>query len=589
MTSTGRRSGWNELVGLLTGHRAAVALAGVLMLAGASLSLAQPLIAGRVVDAVRDSGPVGMLVWVLIAVFAVQIIVDTSSRYVLQCTGESVVLEVRRQLVGHLMRLPVRTVDHTRTGDLVSRVGTDAAALRDTVGRGFVEVAVGALSVVGAAVLMLGIDWLIFAAVLAVFVGAAAVVAVVLGRIRDAAEDVQSTVGTLGADLERAMSALRTIKVSRAEDREAERLIAAAADSYRAAVRAARLTAAATPAVQAAASAAFLVVLVVGGARVAAGQLGLGDLVTLLLFATYLVVPLSNVLEGLTALKTAQGALQRVRDVLDVPTELVTAAGSGRTSTVARATTPGASQPNALRFQDVTFAYDGRPALDGVDLEIPYGARVALVGASGAGKSTVLALTCRFYEPDGGYIEIAGKRVDELSLAASRQLVGLVEQHSPILFGSVRDNLLLAAPEVDDDRMAAVLDDVNLRAFVDALPDGLDSPVGEHGSFMSGGQRQRLAIARALLADPALLLLDEPTSALDAENERLVMAAVERAAGSRALLVVAHRLATVRAADTIVVLDRGQVVASGTHDDLVENDHRYRALVDARLGGGRPL
>lgn len=161
MTSTGRRSGWNELVGLLTGHRAAVALAGVLMLAGASLSLAQPLIAGRVVDAVRDSGPVGMLVWVLIAVFAVQIIVDTSSRYVLQCTGESVVLEVRRQLVGHLMRLPVRTVDHTRTGDLVSRVGTDAAALRDTVGRGFVEVAVGALSVVGAAVLMLGIDWLI--------------------------------------------------------------------------------------------------------------------------------------------------------------------------------------------------------------------------------------------------------------------------------------------------------------------------------------------------------------------------------------------------------------------------------------------
>lgn len=148
---------------------------------------------------------------------------------------------------------------------------------------------------------------------LAVFVGAAAVVAIVLGRIRDAAEDVQSTVGTLGADLERAMSALRTIKVSRAENREAERLIAAAADSYRAAVRAARLTAAATPAVQAAASAAFLVVLVVGGARVAAGQLGLGDLVTLLLFATYLVVPLSNVLEGLTALKTAQGALQRVR------------------------------------------------------------------------------------------------------------------------------------------------------------------------------------------------------------------------------------------------------------------------------------
>lgn len=589
MTSTGRRSGWNELVGLLTGHRAAVAFAGVLMLAGASLSLAQPLIAGRVVDAVRDSGPVSMLVWVLIAVFAVQIIVDTSSRYVLQCTGESVVLGVRRQLVGHLMRLPVRTVDHTRTGDLVSRVGTDAAALRDTVGRGFVEVAVGALAVVGAAVLMLGIDWLIFAAVLAVFVGAAAVVAIVLGRIRDAAEDVQSTVGTLGADLERAMSALRTIKVSRAENREAERLIAAAADSYRAAVRAARLTAAATPAVQAAASAAFLVVLVVGGARVAAGQLGLGDLVTLLLFATYLVVPLSNVLEGLTALKTAQGALQRVRDVLDVPTELVTAAGSGRTSTVARATTPGASQPTALRFQDVTFAYDGRPALDGVDLEIPHGARVALVGASGAGKSTVLALTCRFYEPDGGYIEIAGKRVDELSLAASRQLVGLVEQHSPILFGSVRDNLLLAAPEVDDDRMAAVLDDVNLREFVNALPDGLDSPVGEHGSFMSGGQRQRLAIARALLADPALLLLDEPTSALDAENERLVMAAVERAAGSRALLVVAHRLATVRAADTIVVLDRGQVVASGTHDDLVENDRRYRALVDARLGGGRPL
>jgi ATP-binding cassette subfamily B protein len=237
-----------------------------------------------------------------------------------------------------------------------------------------------------------------------------------------------------------------------------------------------------------------------------------------------------------------------------------------------------------LELDDVSFTYpDGTRVLDRVSLSVPAGSRVALVGPSGAGKSTVLALVEGFYPLSGGAIRWAGTDVRELPRAALRANLGYVEQEAPVLAGTVRENLLLAAPHSTDDELWAVLADVGLTGVVQRSPRGLDVPVGDEGVLLSGGERQRLAIARSLLARPALLLLDEPTASLDARNENLLRETLAAAAAHRALLVVAHRLSTVLDSDQIVVLDGGRVVARGTHAELLETSPLYRELASAQL------
>jgi ATP-binding cassette subfamily B protein/ATP-binding cassette subfamily C protein len=245
-----------------------------------------------------------------------------------------------------------------------------------------------------------------------------------------------------------------------------------------------------------------------------------------------------------------------------------------------------------LELDDVRFAYDiqtadgaglGMPVLDGVTFSVEPGTRTALVGPSGAGKSTVLALIERFYDVTGGAIRLGGVDLRDLPRAVLRARLGFVEQEAPAMAGSLRDNLLLAAPGADERRLQDVVDAVNLRTLVDRAPAGLDTEVGDGGVLLSGGERQRLAIARALLAAPPLLLLDEPTSNLDARNEAMLRAAVDAVAVGRTLLVVAHRLSTVIDADQIVVLDAGRVVATGRHEELVETSPLYRELASHQL------
>ncbi len=563
------------LLHLLRPHRGLVAGAVTLVIAASVLGLAQPVLAGRIIDRVRTSEPIAGLVLTLAALFVAQTLVDTAGRYLLERSGESVVLGIRRLLVQRLIRLHLPVLHTHRTGDLISRATGDTQALRDSITRSLVEIAVGALTVAGATVLMAAIDPVLFLVVLGVFAVAALGVAVVLDRIRQAAEQSRTAVGVLTADLERSLSAIRTIRIHRAEQVDTDRLLASAEAAFAAGIRGARLAATAQPAIQLAASGSFLLVLVVGGMRVASGDLQLGDLVAVLLYATYLVMPLGNLLEGLTTLKRAMGALQRVQEALDLPTE-----SDEITSSAIAAAVPGAP---ALAFADVRFSYDDRPALNGVSFELARGSRTALVGASGSGKSTILSLICRFYEPESGTITYLGHDAATLTRAQCRQLVSLVEQSAPVLHGTIRENLCMGRPS-DAAGMDRVLRQVNLHEWVETLPDGVDTQVGEHGSQLSGGERQRLAIARALLTRPALLLLDEPTSSLDAENERTAMAGLRRIHGDCVtVLIVAHRLSTVRDADHILVVDEGEVVAAGSHHELVHTSEHYRLLLGSQI------
>jgi ATP-binding cassette subfamily B protein len=577
-----------ELLPLLRPHRRPLAVAAGLSLVAAAGALAQPALVARVIEVVGVGGEllpaVGLLVVVLVAASALGAV----QQYLLQRTAEGVVLTTRRTLADRLLRLPVAEYDRRRTGDLMSRVGADTTLLRATVTSGVVEVAGSAVVAVGAVVAMALVDgWLLLVTVAAVAVGLAVVVSVSRG-VQRLSRQAQEEVGAMTAAVERALSAVRTIRASGATAREVDVVAASAGRAYEAGVRVARLQAMVSPAGSIAVQGAFLAVLGLGGYRVATGSIAVADLVAFILYLFLLVMPLGRAIGAWTQLQNGLGALARVREVLALDPEDDARPERGSVAVAPSPVAVPPSPPSAgvplLELDDVSFRYpDGPDVLRGVSLSVPAGSRVALVGPSGAGKSTVLALVEGFYPLTGGAVRWAGTDVRDLPRAGLRARLGYVEQEAPVLAGSVRDNLLLAAPHATDPELWAVLADVGMTEVVQRSPRGLDVPVGDDGVLLSGGERQRLAIARSLLARPALLLLDEPTASLDARNEALLRDTLAAASADRALLVVAHRLSTVLDSDRIVVLDAGRVVASGTHQELVETSPLYRELAAAQL------
>jgi ATP-binding cassette subfamily B protein/ATP-binding cassette subfamily C protein len=593
-----KRVGLPALLPYLRMHRGTLAVVAVLSLVTAGASLVQPLLIRTVLDGISASRPIAGAVVVLVALLLVGAAIDGVRDYLLQRTAEGLVLTTRQRLARHLLRLPIAEYDIRRTGDLLSRVGADTTLLRAVVTSGLFEIVTGAVMVIGATVAMLILDPLLFgvaAAGLSVGMGVAITVS---RRVRNLSEQAQARLGEMTSAIERAISAARTIRASGAEDREAETVGRSATEAYQAGMRVARLRALIGPAATAATQGAFLLVLGVGGARVAAGAISVGDLVAFILFLFFLVMPLGQALNAYTQLQTGLGALQRIEEILEVPAETDTdrsqpptpgphavprAEQLVPTNGAAAAARNGAAA--AVVFDGVTFGYPGggEPVLRDVSFAVARGTRVALVGPSGAGKSTVLALIERFYEVTDGAIRVGGTDVRDLPRDALRRRLGYVEQEAPVLAGTLRDNLLLTAPDADEARLLAALAEVNLAALATRTPDGLDVQVGEGGVLLSGGERQRLAIARTLLADAPILLLDEPTSNLDSRNEVALRDAINAAAEKRTLIIVAHRLSTVVDSDQIVVLDAGRVVAIGPHHELLQKSPLYRELATHQL------
>jgi ATP-binding cassette subfamily B protein len=574
--------GFRELLPLLRPHRRPLAIAAGLSLVAAAGALAQPALVARVIDVVGSGGALLPAVSLLVVVLLASSALGAVQQYLLQRTAEGVVLTTRRTLADRLLRLPIAEYDRRRTGDLMSRVGADTTLLRATVTSGVVEVAGSAVVAVGALVAMALVDGsLLLLTVAAVAVGLTTVVLVSRG-VRRLSQQAQEEVGAMTAAVERALSAVRTIRASGATSREVAAVADSASRAFDAGVRVARLQALVSPAGEIAIQGAFLAVLGVGGYRVASGSISVAELVAFILYLFLLVMPLGQAIAAWTQLQTGFGALTRIQEVLALTPE--DDEHPERPAAVLGVPAPPAAATPLLALEDVSFGYpDGTPVLHGVSLQVRAGSRVALVGPSGAGKSTILALIEGFYPLDSGVVRWAGTDVRELPRAALRARLGYVEQEAPVLAGSVRDNLLLTRPDATDPELWAVLADVGLTDVVRRSPRGLDVLVGDEGVLLSGGERQRLAIARSLLARPALLLLDEPTASLDARNEQLLRETLATASAHRALLVVAHRLSTVVDSDEIVVLDAGRVVARGTHDELVGSSPLYRELATAQL------
>ncbi|MFC7431193.1 MULTISPECIES: ABC transporter ATP-binding protein [unclassified Agrococcus] len=589
----GPKASVRELLPYLFPKKGLLAGALVLSVLGAVTSLVQPLLVQQIITAVQASEPLRWLPWVLVILVLVDAALGGFQHFLLQILGEHVVLRTRTQLVGRLLHLPIAEFDQRRTGDLVSRVGSDTTLLRAVLTQGLVESVGGLLTFVGAIVAMLVIDPALFGLTLLVVVAAFTAVLVVMPMLTRATRAAQEQVGHLTSALERAISAVRTVRASNATDREIAVVGERSEAAFGAGVRVARISALVVPIAGVAVQVAFLVVIGVGGLRVATGDLSIASLVGFLMFLSYMIFPLGQMIGAVTAVSTALGALGRIQEIVRLAPEdagdlVVDAAPTG----------------DAVAFEGVSFRYpesvvrSRRAAEDGVEEDAPVesptvlhdvsftvapGTRTAIVGPSGAGKSTLFALVERFYDPVAGRIVVAGRDARSVERRALRAGIGYVEQDAPVLAGTIRDNLLLASPDATDERLLDVLGRVNLREVVDRSPEGLDAVVGERGVRLSGGERQRLAIARALLSAPALLLLDESTSSLDGRNEAQLQGAIDEVAEGRTLLVIAHRLSTVVGADQIVVLDQGRVVATGTHEQLLASSPLYRELAQHQL------
>ncbi len=566
---------------------------------GSGASLAQPLLVSQVITTVGEGNPLGNIVWLLVSLVVVAALISGFQHYLLQRTGEGVVLSSRRQLVRRMLNLPVHEFDTRRTGDLVSRVGSDTTLLRAVLTQGLVEAVGGSLTFVGSLIAMALLDPVLLLLTLLVVFTAITVVTVLSRRIRVASRKAQAKVGELTAAVERAITAVRTVRAANATDREIASVDVEARGAWLMGVKVAKISALVVPVAGIAMQVAFLTVLGVGGYRVASGAITIANLVSFILFLFMMIMPLGQFFGAITSVNSALGALGRIQEIIALPSEGANDNPKAEAHTAKDALTRAET---AIEFDGVTFAYamaqvvdddeseresaplePGPVILDKVSFSVPRGERTALVGPSGAGKSTIFSLIERFYDPEAGTIRLAGIDIRDLRREDLRSQIGYVEQDAPVLAGSLRDNLALGTPDATDADCIAVLHEVNLGDVLDRNPEGLNAQVGEGGVMLSGGERQRLAIARALLAKPPILLLDESTSSLDGVNEQLMRDAIDKVAVSRTLIIIAHRLSTVVDSDQIVVLEKGHVIGTGTHSELVKSTPLYRDLAKHQL------
>jgi len=557
------------------------ALALLALVTSACATLALPVAFKYLIDRGFASGERAHIDRYFIALFVVSLILAGATAlrfYWVSWLGERVTADLRRAVYDHVIRMSPQFFETTQTGEVLSRLTTDTTLIQTVVGTSLSLGLRNALLTVGGVAMLVATSPVLSGYIIATLVVVVAPIVIFGRRVRRLSRASQDKVANASALAGEVLNAMPTVQSYTQERFETRRFGRAVETAFETALTRIRARAALTAVVIVFVFAAIVFVLWLGAQAVLAGNMTAGQLSQFILYAVFTAGAVGAVAEVWGDLQRAAGATERILQLL------------AARSPVAEAptTVPLPAHGDGIRFDNVSFSYPSRPGiatLSGFSLDVRRGEHVALVGPSGAGKTTLFQLLLRFYDPQSGSILINGVPTRDVSLAALRQAIGVVLQESVIFSGSVLDNIRYGLPDAPLAQVRRAAEMAAATGFIEALPQGYDTFLGERGVRLSGGQRQRIAIARAILKDPPILLLDEATSALDAASERLVQTALDNAAQNRTTLVIAHRLATVQQADRIVVLDQGRIVAQGRHAELLRNSPLYAQLAALQFGG----
>ncbi len=577
------RAGLSLLVSYARPHLR-ILLVGVLLgLFATAVTLATPMAAKWVLDGLGTDRSLAGPVTILVALLLVGTLAGFVQSVLLGRLAEHIVLDARRSLIHRFFRARLEQIQRFKTGELVTRVTSDTVLLREAATSSVVQLINGAVSLVGTIVLMALLDLPLLATTLLALLIIGVMFGVLVPQIGKADKQAQDAIGGLGSTLEGGMRALRTVKSSRAEDREIDRVTGKAEESARYSMRSVWYSSLIWTVAGGGMQLAIIVILGLGAWRVSSGELAVSTLVAFLMYAFNIVDPITSLAGAFSSVQSGLAAAARIQETEHLALE----------DTDAR---PADGPQNAssdggptLALRQVTAGYQDadEPVLHDVTLEVPRTGHLAVVGPSGAGKTTVFSLLLRFIDPRTGRLELDGVPYERLSINDVRSRIAYVEQETPVIPGTVRDNVLVRSPGASDRDAWDALAAVQLDAKIQTLPDGLDSAVAD--TNLSGGERQRLAVARALVHRPDVLLLDEATAQLDGTTEAAIQKVISTAARTGAVVTIAHRLSTILDADQIVVLDGGKVRDSGTHRELVGRDELYREFIEAlRIHTGVP-
>jgi ABC-type multidrug transport system fused ATPase/permease subunit len=572
------RDGWPEVRVLLWRHRVSLAIGMVLMLVNRAAGLVLPGSSKWLIDEVLVAGRMELLLPIAAAAGGATVVqagTGFALAQVVSVAGQRAILEMRRSIHAHVVRLPVSYFDTTKSGILISRVMTDAEGIRNLVGTGLINLIGGVLTAVVAVAVLLWLNVSMTLVALVLLLGFGGGMAYAFRWLRPIFRERGKIQAEVTGRLAEGLGGIRVVKTYTAEPRE-EAVFGGGAERL---FRNIASTITGTSAVSAVAALVVgglgVTIMVMGGRAIEAGTMTIGDLVMYIFFVGLMAAPLVQIASVGTQVTEAFAGLDRIRELRAVTRE---DADEGERRVIG-------DIEGEVVFKDVGFEYEhGKPVLHGVDFRAPAGTTTALVGPSGAGKSTLIGLVMAFHRPTQGRVLVDGQDLSAMRLADYRAHLGVVPQDNFLFDGTIRENIAYGRPDAPEEEIRAAARLAHCDEFIDRFADGLDTVIGERGVKLSGGQRQRVAIARAVLANPRILILDEATSSLDSESESMIRDGIQTLRQGRTTFVIAHRLSTIRSADLILVLDDGRVVERGTHDELLARDGLYRRLYRKQHG-----